>query len=320
MMNMKVHDTIIIGGGPAGVAAAVYAARKKLSTLIIAEYFGGKSFVSGGIENWIGDVRLSGAELAEKLEAHVRAQDTIDVIMPDKVVGVIQTDECAFEIKTEDGGTYCSKTIIVASGARRRRLNVPGEDTFDGRGVAYCSTCDAPFFQDLDVAVIGSGNAAMESAVDLLSYAKNVHILIRGDRFKGDPITREKIEKADRAHVITRAEVTEIVGEESVTGLRYTNKHGGEARELAVEGVFIEIGSTPNTEFLGNLVATNDFGEIIINSKTGQTSRSGIFAAGDVTDDPYKQNNIAAGDGVKAALAAYSYLTETSKHSPCCES
>jgi len=299
------------------VAAAVYASRKKLSTLIIAEYFGGKSFVSSGIENWIGDIMLSGADLAERLEAHARAQKTIDVKVPDKVLSAKEAGPALYELKTEYGDTILTKTLIVASGARRKRLNIPGEDTFEGRGVAFCSTCDAPFFKDSIVAVIGSGNAALESGVDLLTYAKKIYMLIRGDDFKGDPITQEKLSRSPKVEALRNVEAVEIVGGDGVTGLIYKDNRDGGIKELPLEGVFVEIGSTANTEFLGGLVETNAYGEIVINSKTAETSRPGIFAAGDVTDDPYKQNNIAAGDGVKAALSAYGYLIKTVRHSPC---
>ena len=316
-MNEKIYDTVIIGGGPAGVAAAVYAARKQLSTVVIAEYFGGKSFVSSGIENWIGEINLSGGELAERLENHTRAQKTIDVKAPDSVLSVRMVDGGLFELKTENGDTVRSRTLIIASGARRRRLGVPGEDTFEGRGVAFCSTCDAPFFRDTVVAVVGSGNAALESGVDLLSYAKKVYMLVRGDDFKGDPVTQEKLLRSPQVELLRNTAIVEIEGEDSVTGLVYKNTKDGSINKLAVDGVFVEIGSMANTEFLDKLVQTNGYGEIVINSKTAETSRPGVFAAGDVTDDPYKQNNIAAGDGVKAALSAYGYLIKTVKRSPC---
>ncbi len=316
-MNEKIYDTVIIGGGPAGVAAAVYAARKQLSTVVIAEYFGGKSFVSSGIENWIGEINLSGGELAERLENHTRAQKTIDVKAPDSVLNVRMVDGDLFELKTENGDTVRSRTLIIASGARRRRLGVPGEDTFEGRGVAFCSTCDAPFFRDTVVAVVGSGNAALESGVDLLSYAKKVYMLVRGDDFKGDPVTQEKLLRSPQVELLRNTAIVEIEGEDSVTGLVYKNTKDGTINKLAVDGVFVEIGSMANTEFLDKLVQTNGYGEIVINSKTAETSRPGVFAAGDVTDDPYKQNNIAAGDGVKAALSAYGYLIKTVKRSPC---
>jgi alkyl hydroperoxide reductase subunit F len=318
-MGQELYDSIIIGGGPAGVAAAVYAARKKLRTLVITEDFGGQSIVSSDIGNWIGEEKITGPELGEKLESHVRTQEGIEIKMPEKVTRVDQNEDCTFEVATDEGNTYRSKTLIVASGARRRRLNVPGEDSFDGKGVAYCSTCDAPFFEDLDVAVVGSGNSALEAVIDLFPYAKKVYLLIRGDRVKGDPVTREKVTDASQVEIIDNAEVEEIVGNERVTGVRYRDKRGGDTKELSVAGVFVEIGLVPNSEIVGDLVETNEAGEIVVHEQTAETSKKGIFAAGDVTTDPFKQNNISAGDGVRAALSAYTYILNIKKYSPCAE-
>jgi alkyl hydroperoxide reductase subunit F len=318
-MSQTVYDTIIIGGGPAGTAAAVYAARKKLKTLIITENFGGQSIVSGGIENWIGEEKVTGLELGEKLEKHVRAQEDIEVIVSEKVVAATETSDCPFEITTEKGKAYRSKTLIIASGARRRRLNIPGEDTFDGKGVAFCSTCDAPFFRDQDVAVVGSGNSALETVLDLFPYAKNIYLLIRRDKLKGDPVAQEKVTRTPQVKIIADAEVQEILGEQTVTGLRYKDKKTDEIKNLQIGGVFVEIGSIPNSEFVRDLVETNEAGEIIVDHQTAETPKKGIFAAGDVTNDPFKQNNIAAGDGVRAALSAYNCIQNIKKCSPCAE-
>jgi len=318
-MSQTVHDTIIIGGGPAGAAAAVYAARKKLKSLIITENFGGQSIVSGGIENWIGEEKVTGLELGEKLEKHVRVQEDIDVIVSEKVVATTETSDCPFEITTEKGKAYRSKTLIIASGARRRRLNIPGEDTFDGKGVAFCSTCDAPFFRDQDVAVVGSGNSALEIVLDLFPYAKNIYLLIRRDKLKGDPVAQEKVTRAPQVKIIANAEVQEILGEQTATGLRYKDKKADAIKNLQVGGVFVEIGSIPNAEFVRDLVETNEAGEIVVDHRTAETSKKGIFAAGDVTSDPFKQNNIAAGDGVRAALSAYNCILNIKKCSPCAE-
>jgi alkyl hydroperoxide reductase subunit F len=209
--------------------------------------------------------------------------------------------------------------MIVASGARRRRLNVPGEDTFEGRGLAFCSTCDALFYKDLDVAVVGSGNSALETVIDLMSYAKKIYLLIRGEQLKGDPITQEKVMNSPQVETISNAEVHEIIGEKMLSGLRYKDRKTGHTELLAVDGVFVEIGSTPNSDFIKHLVEVNEAGEIVIDHQTAQTSKVGVFAAGDVTRDPFKQNNIAAGDGVRAALSAYNYLLNIHKYSPCAE-
>jgi len=318
-MNQGLYDTVIIGGGPAASAAAVYAGRKKLKTLLITEKFGGQSIVSSSIENWIGELSVSGMELSEKLKKHVLAQGGIEIKEQENVVAVNEGPNCTYEVKSDKGGSYWSKTLIVASGAHRRRLHIPGEDKFDGKGVAFCSTCDAPFYNNLDVAVAGSGNSALETVVDLLPYARKIYLIIRSEKLKGDPVNQEKVTQSPKVKIIGSAEVEEILGNRSVTGLRYKEKKTGEIKELAVSGVFIEIGLIPNSEFIRPLIDTNEAGEIVVDHVTGKTSKIGIFAAGDVTIDPFKQNNIAAGDGVRAALSAYDYVLNIKKYSPCAE-
>ncbi len=318
-MSQDLYDTIIIGGGPAAAAAAVYTARKKLKTLLITEKFGGQSIVSSSIGNWIGELSISGMELSEKLKKHVEAQGGIEIKEQENVVGVAEGPNCTYEVKSGKGASYWSKTLIVASGARRRRLNVPGEDKFDGKGVAFCSTCDAPFYNDLDVAVAGSGNSALETVVDLLPYSRKIYLIIRSEKPKGDPVNQEKVTRSPKVQIIGNTEVKEILGNQSVTGLRYKEKKTGEIKELAVSGVFIEIGLIPNSEFIRPLIDTNEAGEIVVDHVTGKTSKNGIFAAGDVTNDPFKQNNIAAGDGVRAALSAYNFVLNIKKYSPCAE-
>jgi alkyl hydroperoxide reductase subunit F len=318
-MKLDLYDTIIVGGGPAGAAAAVYAARKKMKTLVVTEGFGGQSMISRNIENWIGEISITGLELAEKLERHVKAQEGLEIISPERVVAVSQAPDCLFQVRTEKGGVYRAKTLIITSGSRRKRLNVVGEDRLEGKGVAYCSTCDAPFFHDLDVAVVGSGNSALETVIDLIPYAQNIYLLIRREKLKGDPVIQEKVAGAAKLKIIKYAEVQEILGEQTVTGLRYQDNRTGESREIAVKGVFVAIGSFPNSDFIRPLVETNRAGEILIDHKTAKTSKRGIFAAGDVTSDPFKQNNISAGDGVRAALSAYDYVLDIQKYSPCAE-
>ena len=317
------YDFLIIGGGPAAVAAGVYAARKKLKTILITEEWGGQSVVSAGIENWIGTKNVSGFDFAKMLEEHVRAQEDIEIIVPDKVTKVEKltgsssakategkSDLVSFKVSTEKGNTYETKTILIGSGAHRKKIGVPGEKEFDGKGVAYCSTCDAPMFKDKDVAVIGGGNAGLEAVLDLVPYAKNIWLLEYSDSLKGDPVTQEKVKSSDKVkEIIFNAETLEFFGEKFVTGLKYKDRKSGEEKQLDVEGVFVEIGSVPNSDMVKDLVDTNKYGEILIDSKNARTSQLGIWAAGDVTDDPFKQNNISAGDAVKAALDAYNYLT-----------
>jgi len=302
------YDFLIVGGGPAGVAAGVYAARKKIKTILITEVWGGQSVVSAGIENWIGTKNVSGLDFAKMLENHVRAQEDIEIVMPDEVIKVEKSND-HFKIGTGNGNSYDTKTILIASGAHRKKLGVPGEKELDGRGVAYCSTCDAPIFSDKDVAVVGGGNAGLEAAIDLFPYAKSIKLLEYGDALKGDQVTQDKVRASSKVEIIFNAETLEISGDKFVEQLKYKDRKSGEEKTLTLQGVFVEIGSVPNSEMVKDLVDTNKYGEIIINSKNSRTSLVGIWAAGDVTDDPFKQNNISAGDAVKAALDAYNYLT-----------
>jgi alkyl hydroperoxide reductase subunit F len=318
-MEPQLYDTIIIGGGPAGAAAAVYAARKRLRTLLLTLDFGGQSMVSAGIQNWIGEISITGQELAERLRKHVEAQKDVEINIPASVTAVSEGPGCIFEVTTDKGSVYRAKTVIVASGGRRKRLQVPGEDRLEGRGVAYCSTCDAPFFQDRDVAVVGSGNSALETVIDLAQYARKIYLLIRGDRPKGDPAIQDKVLKIKQLQILSRTEVQEILGDQNVSGLRYKDQISGKTKTLEVPGVFVAIGSVPNADFVHGLVDTNQAGEILVDHKTSQTSQKGIFAAGDVTNDPFKQNNISAGDGVRAALSAYHYILDIQRYSPCAD-
>ncbi len=320
------YDVIIIGGGPAAVAAAVYTARKKLKTLLITESFGGQSIVSDDIQNWIGERHISGFDLAKKLEEHVRSYPEVVDIKEEKVSEVrsIKCEEgtraCDFEAKTDQGNAYEGKALILAAGARRRRLGIPGEDKFESKGVAYCSTCDAPLFSGKKVAVVGGGNAGLEAVQDLFPYASEIYLIHRGDTLKGDPVEQEEIKKNPKLkEIILNAETLVISGDKFVTGLKYKNSKTGEEKTLAVDGIFVEIGSVPNSEMVKGLVELDKWGQVVIDSKNASTSHPGIFAAGDITDDPYKQNNISAGDAVKAALAAYAYLLKREKQSPAAE-
>lgn len=317
------YDVIIIGGGPAGAAAAVYAARKRLKTLLITEVFGGQSVVSDDIQNWIGESHISGFDLAKKIEGHVRLfSDVVEIKMPERVVSVRSAKctepgfDCEFQVATASGAVYEGKSVILACGARRKKLEVPGEKQFDGKGVAYCATCDAPLFDSMNVAVIGSGNAALESVVDLSAYASKIYMVIRGDRLKGDAVTQEEVKKNPKVTIFYNAVTKEIIGEKMVTRLVYIDTKTNEEKALDVRGVFVEIGSMPNSDIVKGLVDLDQFGQVIVDAKYASTSHLGVFAAGDITDDPYKQNNISAGDGVKAALSAYAYLLKREKKTP----
>ena len=306
------YDTIIVGGGPAAIAAGIYAGRKKMKTLLIADSFGGQSLVSDDIRNWIGVVSISGPALAKALTDHLMAQEGIEIKMPEKALSTKEIQD-GFEVLTERGDAYQTRTLIIASGGRRRRLGVPGEDKFEGKGVAYCSICDAPLFKGKAVAVVGGGNAGFEAAIDLLPYATKIYILEFGAEPKADAITQAEVKKSPLVTVITNAQTKEVLGDNFVSGLKYIDRITNEEKLLEVGGVFVQIGSQSNSEIVKGLVDVNKYGEIMVDHKFATTSNPGIFAAGDVTDAAFKQNNIAVGDGIKAALSAYNYLLQYGK-------
>lgn len=301
------YDLIIIGGGPAGAAAGVYGGRKKLKTLLITDSFGGQSLVSDDIQNWIGDESISGLTLAKKLEAHVKTQKG-DVEIEKALVAKIEKKDKGFLVRTEKGKEYEAKTIFLAIGSKRRKLDVSGEKEFEGKGVFYCSICDAPLMKGKVAAVIGGGNSALEAVVDLMPYAEKIYLVHRRDEFRGDPITQEKIQKSDKVEMVLNANIAEIRGNKVVESILYEDAKTKEKRELKVHGVFVEVGAIPNSEVVKDLVELNEKGEVVVDHKTQRTSQLGIWAAGDVTDVLYKQNNISAGDAVKAALNIYDYL------------
>lgn len=303
------YDLIIVGGGPGGVAAGVYAARKKIKTLLVTDSVGGQSLVSAEVQNWIGTKSISGFDLGKNLEEHLRAQEVIEIIDNDLVVGVEKAGG-GFRVSTKNGKTFETKYLLIASGSRRKKLGVPGEKEFDGKGVAYCSTCDAPIFKGKTVAVVGGGNAGLESVVDLLSYAAKIYLIVRSDLLKGDPITQEEVKNHPNVEIVYKALTEGILGDKFVTGLRYKDATSGESKGLKLDGVFVEIGSVPNSDFVKDLVKLDDRGEIVVDHKTQATSCPGIWAAGDVTDVIYKQNNISAGDAIKAVLDIYGHLNK----------
>ncbi|TSC82899.1 MAG: alkyl hydroperoxide reductase subunit F [Parcubacteria group bacterium Gr01-1014_19] len=304
------YDLVIIGGGPGGIAAGVYAARKKIKSAIVAGDFGGASKVSADIQNWIGTKSISGYDWSKTLEGHLRAQQGIDVIHPDLVEKVEKID-AGFSIKTKSGKLLESKTILVTTGSARKKLNIPGEKEFDGKGVVYCSTCDAPIFAGKTVAVVGGGNAGLEAVLDADPYATKIYILEFSDQLKGDAVTQEKLRANPKVEIITGAKTLEIIGDKFVSGLKYEDIKSGEVKELKLEGVFVEIGAYPNVGFVKELVKTNDFGEIVVDHKTQATSMPGIWAAGDASDVLYKQNNISSGDAIKAVLNIVDHLNKT---------
>lgn len=306
------YDLVIIGGGPAGVAAGVYAARKKIKTVLVTEEFGGQSLVSADVQNWIGTKSISGFDLGQALKEHLKAQEDIEIVQGDLATGIEKTGG-GFIVKTREGKSLETRFVFLASGSRRRRLGVPGEDKFEGKGVVYCSICDAPLFKDKTVAVVGGGNAGLEAVIDLLPYAKKIYLLVRSNVLKGDAVTQEKVSTHANVQVIYNAVTTEITGAEFVTALRYTDTASNAPQELALDGVFVEIGAVPNSEFVKGIVELNQIGEIVVDHKTQQSSQPGIWAAGDVSDVRYKQNNISAGDAVKAVLNIYETITKSVK-------
>ncbi len=303
------YDLAIIGGGPAGAAAAVYAARKRLRTVLIAETFGGQSTVSDGIENWIGTIKLPGTELAQQLEAHARAYagDIVDIQEGELATKLSAREDGMFDVVTTKN-TYVAKSVLIASGSRRRKLDVPGADQFEHKGVTYCASCDGPIFSGMDVAVIGGGNAGFESAAQLLAYCKSVTLVHRGEAFKADAITVSAVTAHPNMTALLNTEPIEVKGDKFASSLVVRDKKTGEIRELPTSGIFVEIGALPNTDYAADVVDRNEFGAVKVDARTMRTSRAGIWSAGDCTDGLYHQNNIAAGDAVKALEDIYVWL------------
>lgn len=305
------YDLVIIGGGPAGIGAGVYSARKKLKTLLITKDFGGQSIISTDVQNWIGSKSITGLELAKILEDHLRSyQPDIEIWDGDLVDRVEKNNGSGFTVTTKNSKIADTKTVLICSGSSRRRLGVPGEDRLDAKGVAWCAICDAPLFKDKVVAIIGGGNSGLETALDLNPYASKLYLLQRSDKLRGDPITQEKVLSLSKVTVMYNAAVQEILGDQFVTGLKYKDGVTGEEKKLEVGGVFVEIGNVPNSGFVKDLVKINEYGEIIVDCHTQQTSSSGIWAAGDATDVIYKQNNISVGDAIKAVLNIFDYINK----------
>ncbi len=304
-----IYDLAILGGGPAGVGAGVYASRKRLKTVFITKDFLGQSSVSDGIENWIGTVKISGTDLSKNLEAHLRAYagNIVDIKEGVGVKNVAKHPE-GFIVST-DAGDFLTKTVLVTTGSHRRKLEgVKGADVFEHKGLTYCATCDGPLFADQDVAVIGGGNAAFESAAQLLAYCKSVTLLNRSENFRADPVTIEKLRSNPKMKIVTNAVPIEVTGEKFVSGISYKDSKTGVVASLPVSGIFVEIGSLPTTFFVKDVAKLNEYGNIVVDPRTQRASTDGIWAAGDCTDGLYHQNNIAVGDAVKALEDIYGYV------------
>lgn len=303
------YDLIILGGGPAGTASAVYAARKQLKTAIITAEFGGQSTVSELIYNWIGTPEISGADLGTNLKKHTLYYKGpfLDVIEGEKVTSVSRS-ESIITVTTESGKTYTSRALLVATGSGRRKLEALNADKFEHKGITYCASCDGPLFADQDVLVIGGGNAGFETAAQLLAYCKSVTMVHRSAEFRADEITVKKIMENPKFKAITNADIIRVDGEQFVASLTYKDKITGEEHTIPTTGIFVEVGQIPNTDFIKGVVDIDAIGKIIVDPMSQMSSVAGIWAAGDCTNGRYHQNNIAAGDAVKALEDAYIWL------------
>jgi len=306
-------DVLIVGGGPAGAAAAVYAARKGIRTGVAAERFGGQVLDTVGIENFISVSHTEGPQFAAAMERHVRDYE-VDIMNLQKATALVpaSTEGGLIEVQFENGASLKSRSVIVSTGARWRSMNVPGEDAYRNKGVTYCPHCDGPLFKGKHVAVIGGGNSGVEAAIDLAGVVSRVTVLEFAPELKADAVLQRKLHSLPNVTVITNAQTTEVIGDGSkVTGLHYTDRATGEAQQVALEGIFVQIGLLPNTDWLKGTVELTRFGEVEVDSHA-RTDVAGVFAAGDCTTVPYKQIVIAAGDGAKAALSAFDHLIRTS--------
>lgn len=303
------YELIIIGGGPAGSAAAIYAARKQLKTLLVTTEFGGQSVVSSDIQNWIGTPHISGENLAKSFQAHVKSYegDYLE-LHTGMAVRHIKKVNSGYEVELDSGDILTTKALLVTAGSSRRKLEAVGADQLEHKGLTYCASCDGPLFSGMDVAVIGGGNAAFETVAQLSAYCKSVTLVHRSTKFKADEITVEKIKTDPKVRIITNAEVKEVLGEKFVSGIRISHKDTGEEETLNISGVFVEIGQISNGGFLKDIVEVDEFGKVVIDPWTQKTSEEGIWAAGDITNIRYHQNNIAAGDGVKAVEDLYLWI------------
>ena len=300
---MKIYDLIIVGAGPAGITASVYAARKKMDFLVITGDIGGQTAWSGDIENYTGYQFVSGPDLVHKFEEHMRSYNT-SVREGEGVIEVSKAGEDIL-VKTNKGAEFQAKAIIIASGKRSRELFVPGEKEYKNKGISYCATCDGPLFKAKAVAIIGGGNSALDAALQLIKIAKHVYIINNTSQLGGDAIMRQKLEKSLNVDVLNNCKVLAILGAKLVSAIKLN--YAGAEKMIPVEGVFVEIGLIPNSDFVQG-AKRNTLGEIEINSRN-ETNIPGIFAAGDVTDVPEKQIIIAAGEGSKACLSAFRYLS-----------
>jgi alkyl hydroperoxide reductase subunit F len=309
-------DVLIVGGGPAGAAAAIYAARKGIRTGVLADRFGGQVLDTLAIENFVSMKETDGPRFAIALEEHVKHYE-VDIMNTQRANKLVPGK--MIEVQTETGAVLKSRSVILATGARWREINVPGEREYRNHGVAYCPHCDGPLFKGKRVAVIGGGNSGVEAAIDLAGIVEHVTLIEFGAELRADAILQKKLRSLSNVRIITSAQTTEIHGDgKKVNGVSYTDRTSGQAEKLELEGVFVQIGLIPNTEWLKGTLDLSRFGEIEVNAR-GETSVPGVFAAGDVTTVPFKQIVIAVGEGAKASLSAFDYLVRSSVDEPVAE-
>ena len=301
--NKDPFDVLIVGGGPAGASAAIYSARKGIRTGIVADRFGGQVLDTVGIENLITVDYTEGPKLAATLEEHVKQYD-VDIMNLQRAKGIQKKD--LIEVELENGAVLKSKSVILSTGARWRNADVPGEQEYRNKGVAYCAHCDGPLFAGKHVGVIGGGNSGVEAAIDLAGIVNEVTLFVRST-MKADPVLQERVKTISNVTIIENAQITEITGTDKVNGISYVDCESGENHHVELQGVFVQIGTIPNTEWLAGTLELNQQGEIIIDN-SGATSIPGVFAAGDCTNSKYKQIIISMGTGATAALGAFDYL------------
>jgi len=306
----ETFDVLVVGGGPAGAAAAVYAARKGIRTGVVADRFGGQVLDTMAIENFISVPHTEGPKLGAALEAHVRDYDV--EIMNLQRAQKLEPIADGYKVTLESGASLTGRSIVLATGARWRKMGVPGEEQYLNKGVAFCPHCDGPLFKGKRVAVIGGGNSGVEAAIDLAGLVAHVTLIEFDKQLRADDVLQRKLRSLANVTILTSAKTTEVIGDGSkVIGLHYENRADGQQQSLAVDGIFVQIGLLPNTEWLRDILDISPRGEIVV-SASGETSLPGVFAAGDCTTTPYKQIIIAAGEGAKAALSAFDHLIRTS--------
>lgn len=303
----KIFDVIIIGCASAGMSAGIYAARKKLNTLILTKEVGGQSLLTGHIENYPGFKEISGPELVKKMQKHLEKFSV--PILENKEVVNVGKENGTFFAECKDDSQYKARSLIIASGKVPRHLNVPGEKEYTSKGISYCATCDAPMFEGKKVAVIGGGNAGLDTAYDLLPYAEKIYLLELGPKIAGDELMQEKLKKSGKVEFITNAKTTAIKGNQLMNKLVYKDTKTNEEKILDVEGAFVNVGWKTSSDFAKDFLELNKYGEIVVDPATGAASVEGAFAAGDISSTPYEQCIVAAGEGAVAALSVYNYLS-----------